>query len=279
MELKITTLIENKIGENKNLNIEHGLSMHIQVDGMNILFDTGESGKFIENAEALGIDLNKLDYVLLSHGHYDHTGGFKRLMEEFSPKFKLIVGDTFFNKKYKILDTGEYKFIGNSFDQLYLEEKEVSVEYMVQDKKHLSENVIIFTDFNKKPEYENFNDTLFVKKDEKYILDDFPDEISLSVKTEKGLIVIVGCSHVGVVNILETIKERTGINIYGVIGGTHLVSADKEKLGKVISYLKQENIKLIGTSHCTGEKGEIILKECFSDEFFNNNTGNILIIS
>lgn len=81
MTVKITTLIENN-SDNPSLHSEHGLSFYIQVDNTNIIFDTGQSGKFIENADKLNIDLKQTDYVILSHGHYDHSGGFISLIKE-----------------------------------------------------------------------------------------------------------------------------------------------------------------------------------------------------
>ena len=96
--MKITTLIEDKSGNKEDLYIEHGLSLYIEVDDKNILLDTGESGKFIDNAKKLDIDLKNLDYVILSHGHYDHSGGLIRLIEEINPDIKLYIGSEFFNE-------------------------------------------------------------------------------------------------------------------------------------------------------------------------------------
>lgn len=96
MRLRITTIIENNPANDALLCNEHGLSLYIETDGFNILFDTGQSGNFIENAEKLNVNLNTVDYVVLSHGHYDHTGGFTKLVKKVGSSFKLIVGDKFF---------------------------------------------------------------------------------------------------------------------------------------------------------------------------------------
>ena len=276
--MKITTLIENKLNEKEDLHNEHGLSIHIEVDNKRLLFDTGKSGKILENANALNVDLSELDYVLISHGHYDHSGGFKRLIKEISPNIELFVGDGFFNDKYSLREDGDYQFAGNPFDVDYLKDNNIPTQFVNQDVVNLTENIMIFTNFNRKDEFENTNETMFLKQDEEYIKDQFLEEISLGIKTPRGLVVIVGCSHVGVVNIVDTIIERTGLQIYALIGGTHLVKEDDEKINKIIEYLKEKEIELIGACHCTGKQGETMLGQQLEDRFINNNTGDILII-
>lgn len=201
MSLKITTLIENNSDENNILLSEHGLSLYIEIDEMKILFDTGQSGDFIKNAEKLKIDLNNLDYVILSHGHYDHSGGFTKLVENTKNPFKLIVGNRFFNKKYKLLESDEYKFNGNSFDEKFINRNNISTKYIDQDSFNITEDAILFSNFERNTDFEVLNKKFYIKQNDEYMIDDFSDEIVLTVKTEKGLVVILGCSHVGVVNI------------------------------------------------------------------------------
>ena len=234
MNFKITTLIENNPDDNNLLFSEHGLSLYIEIDEIKILFDTGESGDFIKNAEKLNVDLSNLNYVVLSHGHYDHTGGFRKLVDKIGNSYKLIVGKDFFNNKYKLVEKGNYKYIGNSFDKKYIHQNNIQVKYIEEDIFYITENIMIFSNFKRSNDFEQINKIFQIKQDENYIVDDFSDEIVLVVKHEKGLIVIVGCSHVGIVNILETIIERTGMPIYGIVGGTHLIEADEQRLKNTI---------------------------------------------
>lgn len=274
--MKITTLIENENGAREDLEAEHGLSIYIEVDNKNILFDTGQSGNFIDNAKALDIDLKKLDYAIISHGHYDHSGGFERLIKEINPSIKLYIGDGFFNKKYSLRESGDYQYIGNPFDENFLKENNISTRYVKEDIINITENLMIFTNFNRKEEFENSNQEMYLKEGDEYKKDLFLDEISIGINTNKGLVVLVGCSHVGIVNILDTIIERTKINIYGLIGGTHLVKEDDEKINKIIEFLREKEIKLIGACHCTGKQGETMISQQLPESFINNNTGNIL---
>lgn len=137
---------------------------------------------------------------------------------------------------------------------------------------------MIFSNFNRSNDIKHINKKFQIKQDEDYVVDDFSDEIVLVVKHEKGLIVIVGCSHVGIVNILETIIDRTGMTIYGIVGGTHLVEADEQTLKDAINYFKEKDIHILAMSHCTGKGAIEKIKYEFKDKFIFNNTGNIIKI-
>ena len=114
MNVKITTLVENMPDKEKKLASEHGFSVLVEVNGKNLLFDTGQTGVFTENAALLGSDLTKIDAVVLSHGHYDHTGGVPALLERLPKNTPFYVGQEFFLPKYKLLEDGSYKYNGKS---------------------------------------------------------------------------------------------------------------------------------------------------------------------
>lgn len=275
MSIKITTLIENNVDENSYLCNEHGISLYIETDKLNIIFDTGQSGNFIENADKLNVDLNCTDYVILSHGHYDHSGGFRKLVNKIGNSFQLVISEKFFNSKYRY-SSDEYIFIGNSFYEKYLEENNINTKFIMEDIFYLTEDVMIISNFERTNNFEKISDKFCIKENKNYINDDFSDEIVAAVKLKEGLLVILGCSHIGVVNILESIKKRTGMPIYGVIGGTHLVEADEVRLENTISFFKENNINLIGVSHCTGENAIGKLQQQLQEKFIYNNTGNII---
>lgn len=276
MSLKITTLIENNPDKNNILCSEHGLSLYIEINEKKILFDTGQSGDFIKNAEKLKIDLNDLNYVVLSHGHYDHSGGFKKLVQNASKSFKLIVGNGFFNEKYKLIEREQYKFNGNSFDEEFISQNNISLKCINQDIFNITKDVIIFSNFERKNNFEILNKKFYIKENGEYILDDFSDEIVLGVKHEKGLVVILGCSHVGIVNILESITQRACMPIYAIVGGSHLIEADELRLNNTVNYLKEKNISIFRLSHCTGDSAVGKLEDKFGNKFVYNNTGNVI---
>ncbi len=108
---------------------------------------------------------------------------------------------------------------------------------------------------------------MVIKKGEGYILDNFKEEMALVINTYKGLVVLVGCSHIGIANILSTISKRLNKKIYAVLGGTHLVKSDENRIKKTIDALNGLNIDIIGVSHCTGEFSTTKLKE-LNNKFF-----------
>lgn len=278
MELKITTLIENNSDDKCQLLFEHGLSLYIEAKGKKILFDTGESGNFIKNAKALNKSLNELDFCLISHGHYDHSGGFEKLVSEVDKFPPFIVGEEFFKPKYKIIDAPGYKFNGNSFDERFISKNKITLRKVKEDMIYLTDHIIVFHHFSRHTGYEKRNSRFFIKENSEYIPDNFDDEISLGIITEKGLVVIVGCSHVGIVNILKTISERVDIPIHAVIGGTHLIEANEVRMKKTINAFKEMKINLIAVSHCTGEEGIRLISQELKEQFLYNNTGKIIEI-
>lgn len=278
MELEITTLIENQCDDNDELLFEHGLSLYIETDGKKILFDTGQSGDFIKNAKALGKDLNLLDYCILSHGHYDHTGGLERFVNESLHLPKFIVGEEFFDPKYKTIGTKEYKFNGNSFSESFFKCLSTERIKVSEDMISLTEHIFVFHHFKKYNDFEQRNPKFFVKIGEEYRTDDFADEIALGILTKKGLVVVVGCSHVGIVNILKTITERTKRPIYAVVGGTHLVDADEVRIRETLEMFQEMEIQKVAVSHCTGEEGILKIREGMKEQYVYNNTGHVMQI-
>lgn len=276
MTIEITTLIENKKGEHLGLFNEHGISFYIKKDNEAILFDTGQSDKFLKNAEQLGVDLSNIKQIILSHGHYDHTGGFIHLVEKLGNSFSLNISKCFFDKKYGFNGLA-YEYLGNNFDETYLKKKEISVNYIEKDMVEITNDIYLFSNFEQICDYEEINSRFRKLVNNEFVVDKFQDEVVVGVKTEKGLLVILGCCHSGVVNILETITKRSGESIYGIIGGTHLVEANNKRIVHTLEYFEEKDIKILGISHCTGEKAIKELKK-YEDKFFYNSTGTSLIL-
>lgn len=277
MNLKITTLIENEAGYNKELKNEFGLSLFIEDEDISLIFDTGKSGDFIFNAQKLQIPLNNIKHVVLSHSHFDHTGGIRKLVDTFNNKFTLHISKTFFEEKHRI--TGViHEFLGNNFNEKYILDKGININYIDTDEFKLSKNITLFTNFKSLNNFETPTRYYFRKIYDDYILDSMEDELVLGIDTSKGLLIVCGCSHIGIANIVENIKCRTQKKIYGIIGGLHLSKASDERIEKVLKYFDECNIEFFGVSHCTGEKVTKILRES-KKNFIYNNTGNTIIIA
>lgn len=274
--MKITTLIENEANSNPELKYEFGLSLFIEDEDISVLFDTGKSGDFTKNAQKLQVPLSNIKHVVLSHSHFDHTGGIRELLDNFNNSFTLHISKTFFEEKHRI--TGIiHEFLGNNFNEKYILDKGVKINYINSSEYKLSKNITLFTDFKPVNDFETPTRYYFRKIYDNYILDNMEDEIVLGIDTSKGLLVVCGCSHIGIANIIENIKRRTGKKIYGIMGGLHLSKASDDRIEKVLKYFDECNIEFFGVSHCTGEKVTKILKETKKD-FVYNNTGNIITI-
>ncbi|WP_045517059.1 MBL fold metallo-hydrolase [Clostridium sporogenes] len=279
MSIKITILIEDSKNEESELIEEHGLSMYINTPRCNIIFDTGSSGNFIKNAEKLNIDLHETNYMILSHAHYDHCGGVRSFIENIKCYPELYVSENFFenSNKFKIGKEIENKYLGIDFDEKYLTDNGIPINYVEEDILEIEPNIFIVTNFKEDNSFEEFTSNMVIKKGEGYILDNFKEEVALVIDTYEGLIVLVGCSHVGIINILNSISKRLNRRIYAVLGGTHLIKCDENRINKTIEAFNELDISIIGLSHCTGEFATIKLKE-LKNKFFLNNTGNILEI-
>ncbi len=275
MSLIITTLVENSPGENHALQTEHGICFHVEKDGQKILFDVGQTGVFMQNAQRLRIDLTDLAYVVLSHGHYDHSGGL-RYLTRLTKEFRLLVGLGFFDEKYGCRNN-VYDYLGNDFDQNFLKDQDIVTEFMDTQLREILPGVFAVTQFVKKHEDEVINPRFVIRESGNFRPDPFTDEILVAIDTPKGLVVLLGCSHPGVKNMLDTVSELLEKPIYAVLGGTHLVEATPASMALTKSYMKNRDVKVLGVSHCTGEAGTKCLST-LEDMFFYNCTGSSLFV-
>ena len=273
--LRITTLVENTAGEHHALINEHGISFYIEKDGHRLLFDTGQSDAFLRNAMQMRIDLSDLEYVVISHGHYDHSGGFRHIASP-SSSFRLRVGRGFFDEKYA-LRKGAYDFLGNNFDETFLTENRISWAYSTRKVEEILPGVFILSCFSRFHDDEKVNSRFLIRKDDMFVQDNFDDEILLAVETSRGLAVLLGCSHPGMRNMLDTVKKRLGKPIYAVLGGTHLVESKGGSLDRSLEYLDDPETCIVGVSHCTGEEAMSFLKET-NKRFLHNITGTSLFL-
>ncbi|HHT64951.1 MAG TPA: MBL fold metallo-hydrolase [Clostridiales bacterium] len=255
----ITTLIENSGSEHHSLETEHGLSFFITTPELPLIFDCGATSRFISNAARLHINLNQADLVICSHSHYDHCGGYSDLIKNFGVK-RLITGNSFFEPKFAY-NGKKYTYLGAEFGIELLQENNILHE-TCKDLMQISNDCWIIGNFNRTNAMETIPDRFVRQTSHGYVMDDFSDEVSLAVKSGEGLAVIVGCSHPGILNILETIHERLSKPITSVWGGSHLVEADDNRIAYTISKMKKLGVRRIGFSHCSGTR---IAKYCHDD--------------
>jgi len=271
----ITTLLENK-SINKSLVSKHGLSIHIKLNNYNILFDVGPNDSFYKNAKTLGIDISIVDFVVISHGHFDHGGGLKTLLEVNS-KAKIIISKYAFNEFYvKILkvlkvNIGIKKF-NNLRDRFIL----------IEDSYSINENISIFGNVQKGTFFPYGNNKLYTKVNNELVHDDFKHEINMVIKEEKLNTLFCGCSHMGISNIINHALNVLNIPIDTVIGGMHLYdpisrkSESDETIKLLSDELKDNGVKKYYTCHCTGSYAIDKLNKTMDNIIEEINTGSVI---
>jgi 7,8-dihydropterin-6-yl-methyl-4-(beta-D-ribofuranosyl)aminobenzene 5'-phosphate synthase len=210
--------------------------------------DVGDRSAIVNNSIKLKTDLTKVDYLVFSHNHYDHTGGLKYLKDILNYKTNLIIGKHFFKKKYKVYKNG-YKKLYNNFINYNDLHKQYEIIF-VNNLFKITENVFVLRLLEKDSVLKNY---FYIKDEfEKFIPDKFYEEIVLIIKNENELTVITGCSHTGVENIIETINKYFKTDkIKNIIGGLHLKKVSDEYFNMIVELIKNNNIKLF-PGHCTG---------------------------
>lgn len=275
MSIKIVTLIENSLGEHKGLISEHGLSFYVEKDGRRILFDTGQSGAFLKNAFQLGLDPTMVSHVVVSHGHYDHSGGVRSLAE-LTTDFTLVVGTGFFDAKYGENEKS-LEFLGNNFDETFLAENGISCQIVSEDIAELVPGIWVVTNFPRIHEDEGINPRFTLYKGGDFVQDTFSDEVLLALDSPNGLVILLGCSHPGVKNMIEFATKRLARPIHAILGGTHLVEADAQNMDRSLDYLQKDELKVIGVSHCTGKDAMSRLADT-NRTYYHNRTGSSLFL-
>lgn len=284
--MRVTTLVENELVEGRSdLKAEHGLSLVIETGEHTILFDTGQSGVFADNAERLGIDLAAVDIVVISHHHFDHFGGVTRFLElnDTAPIYirEVAQADRFF-KALLVLNAK----IGVD---LSVFDKAPGRLRMISEETEIAPGIVLMTEMGAHHALPAGNDMLYVEHDGRMIKDPFDHEMILVVKENNNLTVFTGCSHNGLLNMVDPVKERFPDNpIHAVFGGFHLVglpfsflntmAASREQVHEMAQYLLDLPVEHIYTGHCTGRRGYAALKEILGDHLQPFPTGSVINI-
>ena len=273
MQLQITTLSENTAGLGNFLG-EWGLSILVGTDEANILLDTGQSISASHNADLLGIDLSQIDRIVLSHGHYDHTGGLRQVLRRMRKEIEIIAHPDVWAVKYSRREGQEDKYIGIPFHRQTLESLGARFN-LTTEPVAITDSIMTTGEIPMVTEYEEIEPHLMVKEGDGFKRDKLLDDQALIINTESGLVVVLGCAHRGIVNTLYHAQQLTGVKtIHTVLGGCHLMDASEQRIRLTIAALKKLDVQRIGVSHCTGLPASAIMAQQFGDKFFFNNTGN-----
>lgn len=248
-DVTLTILAENRV-TNPRLLAEQGLSIFIESNSGNLLFDTGQTAAFIHNARELKIKLQSLKAIVMSHGHYDHTGGLAHYLRELGSA-DVYCHPAIANKKYKVYPGGDLD-IGVPWETSKMKTAGARFIY----KSHPFEivpDIWLSGEIPRNCKYEFIDEVYRQKVLESYIHDELHDDMCLVLNTEKGLIVMLGCGHSGVINSIKHASRITeNKHIYAVIGGMHLAHTPLERIEKIIHNLQKLDPEIVVPLHCTG---------------------------
>lgn len=266
--LRIVILVENTVFKS-GLIAEHGIAYWIETDNVRILFDTGQGHALPHNITSLKIPIDKTDAVILSHGHYDHSGALEYAMQA-ADSSTVYVHPHAFHPKYSCRND-TYRFVGypNKLDCLQKNERFIWTEHTTA----IHNTIFVTGEIPRQSSFEDvggpfFNDPFGHEPDR------LMDDQAVYFLTQEGIVVLLGCAHAGVVNTLDFIFNQTGKKrFHAVIGGMHLCNANDDRLRKTIQALKEYEFDIIAPAHCTGEKAKSQLKQEFPGQFTSCSVG------
>ena len=276
MKMKLTTLCENT-ASGPGIVAEWGWSIFAETDDINILFDTGGGNAAVRNADTLGIDLKIADKIVLSHAHSDHTGGLREVLIRLRNR-EVVTHPAVWIPKYK-KQPADNRMLYRGIPFAREELEKFATFTLSKEPEQISENILSTGEIPRITDYENIESDFYIKEEETCKPDTFPDDLALIFKSSKGLVIVLGCAHRGIINTIRHAQKITGEDaVHTVIGGTHLYPKKEDQIEKTIQDLKELGVQNIGVSHCTGLKAAMKLADAFGDRFFFNNAGSVCTI-
>lgn len=278
----VKVLIENSTSD-ENFVAEHGLSLFIEEKGKKYLLDAGQSGVFVENAEKMDVSLAEVEFAVLSHGHYDHAGGFGTFLG-MCP-----------NKKIYAMNTAKEKYFSTSDGKLH----EIGIPenvyptsaenfYFVGGNTELAKGIYLVPHSTEGLEKIGERSGLYKSVGTEICPDDFCHEVSLVFDTKNGLVIFNSCSHGGLLTILKEVKEYLpGKEVYAFFGGLHMKGTkngeeictfSEEEICALAEAVKQQGLQKIYTGHCTGKPGYELLKKYLPEHLGKLTTGAVIEI-
>jgi len=280
MKTRITILCENTAIPAKGILGEHGFAALIETAAGCYLFDTGQGNTLLHNAAALGLELARLDKIILSHGHFDHTGGLAQVLGLTGP-IDVHSHPDIFLKRFALIKSRRKNMLKPAHSPASAGKlKRLGARLIFNTTfTQIDRNLYLTGEVPRSSAFEKPDSRLVIKKAGNIVPDPLKDDQSAILKTGKGLVVIFGCAHAGMINTLQHIRlQLPDDTIYMVIGGTHLGFLSDAQVAESIDSLRSLSIARIGVSHCTGSRASLALMNAFKEKFFFANAGSSINI-
>jgi len=262
MNCKIHVLSDNK--SVNGISKEHGLSFLIEREGKTLLLDTGSGRNFLHNAAHLGLSLNNLQALVLSHGHYDHTGGVGELLRRW-PQIPLFAHSSLLNQHYSLHGDGKFYNIGvDSAHRDLIRSLPEGQWIKVEEKKEVLPGIFAVSFIGRVEDY-SLGTNGFFQDPRGLQADIVPDDLSLLIRQDNGDHLICGCCHSGLKNTIGHLEKHfSSLKLHSLMGGFHLSHAEDEQILELGQWIESLNIKRLICSHCTGDRAFKLWSETLS---------------
>lgn len=273
MSCRIRIVCDNTAGALGGTLGEHGFAALVEREGDSLLFDTGGGHTLLHNAQRMNVDLRGVRQVVLSHGHYDHAGGLWPLLQACGPK-RVLAHPAVFAERY-VYREGSYRSVGIPYAQEFLEGLGASFSFS-DSFREIAPGIFLTGEVPRVTEFEQGDAGLFCDLGGCQ-RDVIADDQSLIITTEKGLLLLLGCCHAGLVNTMEFARQKTGVDeVYAVVGGCHLAFSSRDQIDATVKALKRYGVKKICAGHCTGFDASALLSKEFPGAFRPAHVGYTL---
>jgi 7,8-dihydropterin-6-yl-methyl-4-(beta-D-ribofuranosyl)aminobenzene 5'-phosphate synthase len=278
MTLQLAIICENTVGRPISARGEHGFACLVQTVDATWLFDTGTGGTLLSNLAALEHDAHQIEGVILSHGHYDHCGGLLPLLKEVGSRPVYAHPQIFIERFWQ----GQH------------EQRNISLPYTRSDLESAGADFNLLDSFQELTPGIYFSGTIPRKfplevgdphlvqpsvDGEGWVADEFQDDAALAIETSKGLVILLGCAHAGMVNTIEHFRSKLDTpRVHAIIGGTHLGPSSDEQFAAILDYLTRLDFDRLGVSHCTGQIRSAQLHARFPNKVFFANVGTTVTV-